>query len=269
MATTTDHPKITLYWLNDSRAQRMVWLLEELGVPYDVKIFHRGKDMLAPAELQQIHPLGKSPVVTIQPTEPGAKEIVLAESPFIAQYLCDHFGKDLIPKKYNDGQEGKLGGETEEWMRYQHLLYYSEGSLMPPLLVALILSVISGPKIPFFIRPITSTVAGKVHNSFVVPNIEKHCAFLQQQLETSPKGGNYLCGDRLTAADILVSYPLLNLPRVEALGGESQKGKLKEKFPKLFEYVARLEEHEGYKRADKKIGDLEAKEKGTSEGLDW
>lgn len=120
----------------------MVWLLEELGVPYDVKIFHRSKDMLAPAELDKVHPLGKSPIVTVQPSEPGAKEIVLAESPFIAQYLCDHFGKDtsLVPKKYKDGEEGKLGGETEEWMRYQHLLYYSEGSLMPPLLVALILS---------------------------------------------------------------------------------------------------------------------------------
>lgn len=274
----------------------MVWLLEELGVPYDVKIFHRGKDMLAPPELSEIHPLGKSPVVTIQPNEPGAKEIVLAESPFIAQYLCDHFGggKDgttgLVPKKYRDGQEGKLGGETEEWMRHQHLLYYSEGSLMPPLLVALILSgelfsflplslslssclghddsnkqgkVISGPKIPFFIRPITSTVAGKVHNSFVVPNIDKHCAFLQQQLETSPNGGKYLCGDKLTAADILMSYPLLNLRRVEALGGESQKGKLQEKYPKLFEYIAMLKEHEGFKRADKKIEELEAKEKDS------
>ncbi|KAK3334314.1 hypothetical protein B0H65DRAFT_79496 [Neurospora tetraspora] len=261
MATTTDHPKITLYWLNDSRAQRMVWLLEELGVPYDVKIFHRSKDMLAPAELDKVHPLGKSPIVTVQPSEPGAKEIVLAESPFIAQYLCDHFGKDtsLVPKKYKDGEEGKLGGETEEWMRYQHLLYYSEGSLMPPLLVALILSIISGPKIPFFIRPITSTVAGKVHNSFVVPNIEKHCAFLQQQLETWPNGGKYLCGDKLTAADILISFPLLNLPRAEALGGEGAKGKLNEKFPKVFEYVARLEEEEGYKRAEKKIEELEAK----------
>ncbi|KAK1778756.1 hypothetical protein QBC45DRAFT_413293 [Copromyces sp. CBS 386.78] len=248
----------------------MVWLLEELGVPYDIKIFHRSKDMLAPAELQKIHPLGKSPIVTIQPTtttEPGpggaSKKIVLAESPFIAQYLCDHFGKHLVPNKYNkkDGGELELGGETDEWMRHQHLLYYSEGSLMPPLLVALILSILSGPKIPFFIRPITSTVAGKVHNSFVVPNIENHCAFLQQLLETSPNGGQYLCGDKLTAADILISYPLLNLPRVEALGGESQKGKLKEKFPKLFEYIARLKEHEGYKRADKKIEELEAKQK--------
>lgn len=120
-------------------------------------------------------------------------------------------------------------------------------------------TVISGPKIPFFIRPITSTVAGKVHNSFVVPNIEKHCAFLQQQLETWPNGGKYLCGDKLTAADILISFPLLNLPRAEALGGEGAKGKLNEKFPKVFEYVARLEEEEGYKRAEKKIEELEAK----------
>lgn len=131
------------------------------------------------------------------------------------------------------------------------------------------MTVISGPKIPFFIRPITSTVAGKVHNSFVVPNIEKHCSFLQQQLETSPNGGKYLCGDKLTVADILISYPLLNLPRVEALGGASEKGKLKEKFPKVFAYVEMLKEHEGFKRAEKKIEELEEKEKDASRNLDW
>lgn len=97
--------------------------------------------MLAPPELEKVHPLGKSPVVTI--TAPGSAEpVVLAESAFIIQYLCDHFGqgKGLVPKRWQEGQEGKVLGETEAWMRYQYLLYYSEGSFMPNMVQYLIMS---------------------------------------------------------------------------------------------------------------------------------
>ena len=133
------------YRLNDSRAQRIVWLLEELGLQYDIEFFQRREDMTAPPELQKIHPLGKSPVVGL--TFPDAadstktKELVLAESGFVTQYLTDTFGQSssLLPKRYRDGHEGQAGAETEEWMRYQYFLHYPEGSLMPPLLVGIIL----------------------------------------------------------------------------------------------------------------------------------
>jgi len=97
--------------------------------------------MLAPPELKKIHPLGKSPVVTI--TAPGVSEpIVLAESAFIMQYLCDHFpkGKSLVPQRWKDGQEGKVGGETEEWLRYEYLMNYIEGSFMFTMVTNFILS---------------------------------------------------------------------------------------------------------------------------------
>lgn len=96
---------------------------------------------MAPPELEKIHPLGKSPAVTITPPG-GGQPVVLAESGFIIQYLCDHFGqgKTLVPRRWKDGQEGKVGGETEEWMRYQYTLYYSEGSLMPNLLTYMLFS---------------------------------------------------------------------------------------------------------------------------------
>jgi glutathione S-transferase len=131
--------------LNYSRAQRIVWLLEELGLKYSVELFQRKEDMTAPPELQKVHPLGKSPVVGL--TFPDAadatktKELVLVESGFIAQYLTDTFGQtsSLLPKRYRDGHEGQAGAETDEWMRYQYFLHYPEGSLMPPLLVGLIL----------------------------------------------------------------------------------------------------------------------------------
>ncbi len=106
--------------------------------------------MLAPPELEQIHPLGKSPIVTVtlppdaqDPATEAGQTLVLAESGFIAQYLTEHFaaadGSTLLPKRYRAGWEGRLGGETDEWMRYQYYLHYAEGSLMPPLLVGLVL----------------------------------------------------------------------------------------------------------------------------------
>ncbi len=110
-------------------------------MPYEVEIFHREKSMLAPPELKKVHPLGKAPVLSVTP--PGASEpIVLAESGFIIQYLCDHWGQgtSLVPKRWKDGQEGKVGGDTEEWMRYQYLLYYVEGSLMPYIWLYMIFS---------------------------------------------------------------------------------------------------------------------------------
>lgn len=97
--------------------------------------------MMAPPELEKVHPLGKSPVVTV--TAPGSTEsVVLAESGFIFQYLCDHFAqnKNLVPKRWKDGQEGKVLGETEAWMRYQYLLYYAEGSFMPNLVQYIVIS---------------------------------------------------------------------------------------------------------------------------------
>lgn len=117
-----------------------MWLLEELQLRYELKTFKRRADKLAPAELKEVHPLGKSPVVTIE--VPGSdKPMVLAESGAIIEYLCDHFGKDhpaLVPERYVAGREGQVGGEREEWMRYRYFMHYTEGSFMPILVMTLI-----------------------------------------------------------------------------------------------------------------------------------
>lgn len=110
--------KITLYWLEDSRAQRIAWLLEELNLDYEIEVFKRTESGLAPKELRDIHPLGKSPVVAVQPQD-AEKPIILAESGAIVEFMCEHFGKELVPRRYEEGNEGKIGGETEAWMRYQ------------------------------------------------------------------------------------------------------------------------------------------------------
>lgn len=251
-----DQPKITLHWLNGSRAQSILWLLEELDVPYDVEIYHRQSNMLAPPELEKVHPLGKSPVLTIQ--APGSSErTVVAESGFIFQYICDHFaqGKTIVPKRWKDGQEGKILGETEAWMRYSYLLHYAEGSFMPNLVMYIVLSALKSDQVPFLIRPISSIVANKVISMVVFRNIKKHLAFLEQQLETS--GGDYLTGHDLTAADILMSYPLLAGKSGFDSMGTYAKGTAKESFPKVFAYMDRLEAQQGWKEAVQKTKDFD------------
>jgi hypothetical protein len=128
--------------LEQSRSQRIVWLLEELGFPYEIEVFHRNKQtMLAPPELQKIHPLGKSPVISVTPAA-GGEPIVIAESGFMTEYLCMHapeHKQHLVPKRWKDGQENKVGGETEAWMRHQYFLHYAEGTLMPMLVMGLVI----------------------------------------------------------------------------------------------------------------------------------
>lgn len=116
-------------------------------MPYDVQVYHRKADMLAPPELANVHPLGKSPVITVTAPD-STQSVVLAETGFIIQYLCDHFGegKNLVPKRWKDGQENKVLGETEAWLRYQYLLHYVEGSLMPNMVMYLVLSGMSHPR---------------------------------------------------------------------------------------------------------------------------
>jgi len=128
------------YRLEQSRSQRILWLLEELKLPYELEIFHRDKvTHLAPPELKKVHALGKSPVLSITP--PGSNDsVIIAESAFIIEYLLDHFsnGSTLLPTRYKEGQEGKVGGETEQWLRFRYFMHYAEGSLMTFMLVALI-----------------------------------------------------------------------------------------------------------------------------------
>jgi glutathione S-transferase len=133
------HPHSFLCRLDRSRSQRILWLLEELKLPYELEIYHRDKATnFAPPELEKVHPLGKSPVVTVQASD-ATTPLVLAESGFITQYLVEHSpeGKRLMPTKWKEGMEGKFGGETEEWMRYQYYLHYVEGSFMPVLILSL------------------------------------------------------------------------------------------------------------------------------------
>jgi len=114
--------KITLHWLDRSRSHRIMWLLEELNVPYELKLWKRGKDFMADPKLKEIHPLGKSPVITIE-SPAASKPIVIAESAAIVEYIIDYYGQSMVPKRYQEGKEGQIGGETEAWLRNRQLLH--------------------------------------------------------------------------------------------------------------------------------------------------
>jgi len=110
---------LTLRRLDRSRSQRIVWLLEECkDLDYGIQIYKRQPNRLAPSTLKEIHPLGKSPVISVE-SSATAKPLVLAESGAISEYLCDYFAKHLVPKRYQEGKEGQVGGETEQWLRYR------------------------------------------------------------------------------------------------------------------------------------------------------
>ncbi|KAL1296711.1 hypothetical protein AAFC00_000185 [Neodothiora populina] len=248
MATTTDQeaPKVTLYWLEKSRSQRIVWLLEECKIPYEIKIFKRYEKRADP-ELKKIHPLGKSPVVGIQP--PGAAQpIILAESGLITEYFTEHFAPHLAPKRYAEGGKEGPGLETESWFRYRYYMHYAEGSLMPPMVTNLIFNMLKGPSIPYLLRPITRGICDKVDTLYFKPEYATNFSFLESQIATSPDNGSFLCGKDLTAADILMTFPL---------SAAKERGFMtKDRYPKLWGYIEMMEGLEGAKAAVKKIEEM-------------
>ncbi|KAF2197584.1 glutathione S-transferas-like protein [Delitschia confertaspora ATCC 74209] len=237
--------KITVHWLEKSRAHRIVWLLEELNVPYELKIYKRDENNRAPRELREVHPLGKSPIISVLPA--GAeKELVIAESSAIIEYLVDHFGSHLIPKRYQEGREGVVGGETEEWLRYRYLMHYPEGSLMPILVFSVVINAIRNSPVPFFLKPIVRGVANKVDTLFINPEMKRNLVFLEDYLSKS--AGEFFAGSQLTAADFSIVFPIE--------GVMSKKVVTAEKYPKLYEYVLRMQARDAYKRAGDKVTEV-------------
>ncbi|MGH8282682.1 MAG: glutathione S-transferase family protein, partial [Gammaproteobacteria bacterium] len=157
---------ITVHHLNNSRSQRVLWLLEELGVPYELKKYERDpKTMLAPPALLEIHPLGKSPVIT-------DGKLTLAESGAIIEYLVDCYGQGrLIPP-----------AGTPERLRYIYWLHFAEGSAMPPLLLKLIFDRIPETPMPFFVKPVARGISKKVLAMLVEPNLKRQLDFMEAEL---------------------------------------------------------------------------------------
>ena len=216
---------LIVHHLENSRSQRVLWLLEELGLAYELKQYKRDpKTMLAPPELKAIHPLGKSPVVT----DNGE---TLAESGAIIETLLDKYG------------EGRLrpAVSTPEFQRFRYWMHYAEGSAMPPLLLKLVFDRMERGPAPFFMKPILKAIAGKVKSSFITPQIETHSAFVNAELGKSA----WFAGPELSAADIQMSFPM------EALVARGDVGA---KIPNVIKFVETIRARPAYKKAIERGG---------------
>ena len=219
---------IVVHHLNNSRSQRILWLLEELGLDYDIKRYQRDpKTMLAPPELRRIHPLGKSPVIT-------DGDLTLAESGAIVEYVVGRYGNGrLVP-----------AAGTPEKLRYTYWLHYAEGSMMPPLLMKLIFDRLERAPMPFFAKPIARAIARKTKASFIEPNINRHLDYMEAELGKAA----WFAGETFTAADIQMSFPL------EAA---TVRGGLNLSRPKLMTFLDRIHSRPAYKKAIERGGEYQ------------
>jgi glutathione S-transferase len=219
---------IIVHHLNHSRSQRILWLLEELEIAYEIRRYERDRTtMLAPASLREIHPLGKSPLIV-------DGDLTLAESGAIIEYLVQQYGQEKMAP----------AAGTHERLRYTYWLHYAEGSAMPPLLLKLVFDRIEKGPMPFFVRPVAAAIARRAKSSFIQPQIERHLDYLEQELANS----DWFAGNQFSAADIQMSFPL------EAAAA---RGGLGESRPRLMAFLKRIHDRPAYKRALERGGEYE------------
>lgn len=211
---------ITVHHLENSRSQRVLWLLEELGCEYEIKRYERDpKTSLAPAELKAVHPLGKSPVISDGDT-------VVAESGAIVEYLVDRFG----------GSSMRPEADTPEYLQYRYWLHYAEGTLAPLLVMSLIFRRIETAPMPFFIRPIAKGISAKVKQSYLGPNLDANLQFMEQHLQAHA----WFAGDSFTAADVMMSF---------GLEAAATRSGMQQNYPALAKMLHTMQARPAYQRA--------------------
>ena len=211
---------ITVHHLENSRSQRVLWLLEELGLAYEVKRYARDpKTMLAPPELAAVHPLGKSPVIT-------DGKVTVAESGAIVEYLLDTYGQGRL----------RPPPGTAEGRQFTYWLHFAEGSAMPPLLMKLVFDKVRTAPVPFFIKPVVKAIADKVTKSFIAPNLQRQFDFMEAELAKRP----WFAGAKFSAADIQMSFP------IEAAAARAG---LDASRPRLMDWLERIHARPAYRRA--------------------
>lgn len=178
---------ICVHHLEKSRSHRILWLLELLGVEYEIQVYQRdGKTQQAPDALKKIHPLGKSPVIT-------DGELVIAESGAIIDYLIN---------RYDNGSLQPPVDDTNNWLDYRYWLHYAEGSLMPLLVMGLVFNQIPKQS-PWIIKPLAKGISSTVQQRFIQPQMKQHLDFINKQL--GAKGS--FAGNWPSGADVQMSFP--------------------------------------------------------------
>jgi glutathione S-transferase len=220
---------IIVHHLNNSRSQRILWLLEELGLDYEVKRYQRNpQTMLAPPELRAVHPLGKSPVMT---EKSASGDLTLAESGAIVEYLADRHGAGRLAPAPN----------SPERVRYLYWLHFAEGTAQPPSLLKLLFDGMKS-RSPLLVRPIARAIADRALASYVLPNIERNLDFMESELAKN----EWFAGAQFSAADIQMSFP------VEAYRA---RGGLDERRPRLMKFLEKIHSRPAYRRAIERGGE--------------
>lgn len=215
-----EDPMIIVHHLNHSRSHRILWLLEELGVEYEIKSYQRDPEtLLAPPELKTVHPLGRSPVIT-------DGEVTVAESGAITEYLVNKYGR------------GRWKGTDP--LKYTYWLHFAEGSAMFPLVLTLIFNKIESSSVPFFIKPVIAGLCTRVRKGFIHPNLKTNFAYIESELSKS----EWFAGDEFSAADIQMSFPL----EAAAVRATAFLG------PKSLSFVEKIHQRPAYQRAVERGG---------------
>lgn len=183
---------LTLHHLNNSRSQRVLWLLEELDLQYDLRRYERDpRTLRAPAALAHVHPLGKSPI--LEAVREGQREVIV-ESGAILEYLVDFFGQGRL----------RPTAGTSDFLKYRFWMHFAEGSMMSPLLIKLIMDKVEKGPLPFFVKPMALAVSKTVQALAAKPDIKRYLDYVESELQKTP----WLAGEAFTAADIQMSFPL-------------------------------------------------------------
>lgn len=210
---------IIVHHLNNSRSQRVLWLLEELGADYEIQHYERDKKtMLAPPQLRAVHPLGKSPVIT-------DGDVTVAETGAIIEYIIDHY----------DGGRLRPASGTAEGRQFTYWLHYAEGSIMPLMVMTLVFRRVETAPMPFFVKPVARAIVGKVRNGYLGPNIKTHLDFMEVEVGNT----GWFAGDKFSAADIQMSFPV---EAAKARGGLDGR-------PNLAAFLDRIHTRPAYQRA--------------------
>jgi glutathione S-transferase len=210
---------IIVHHLMYSRSLRVLWLLEELGLEYEIVRYERDKNFRAPPSLEKVHPLGRAPVVEVD-------GLVLAESGAILEHFAD--------------REGRLRPTSQEGLReLRFFLHYAEGSAMPPLLVQLLAERVSSAPMPVFVKPIARRIAQEIERNYSGPAIIRHFGFVEHTLSQR----QYFAGGELSIADIQMFYPV-----------EAALRRGSGDWPHLRAWRERVTQREAYRRAEQKGG---------------
>jgi glutathione S-transferase len=210
---------IVVHHLMHSRSLRVLWLLEELGLDYELVRYERDANFRAPPSLEKAHPLGRAPVVVVD-------GLVLAESGAILEHFAD--------------REQRLRPTSPEALReYRFFLHYAEGSAMPPLLVQLLVERVRSAPMPALVKPIARRIASEIERNYSGPAIERHFGFVERSLSERA----YFAGSEFSAADIQMFYPV-----------EAALARSKDAWPLLRAWRARVTARPAYRHAEEKGG---------------